>query len=143
PDGDVNAFRFTTADNLLGFVGRTSVKYIPVGEDVEMELGNDLEVRVEPKLMNWEKTNIHFGRHGDVDGWTVRETWQIEAQNSKEIPIVLDVRRNFNGDWTLTTTAAYEEVDATKVKFLIPLAPQAKRTLTYTVTLNLGSNAKR
>ena len=37
-------------------------------------------VRVEPKLMNWQKNNIHFGKNGNVDGWTVRETWQIEVQ---------------------------------------------------------------
>ena len=36
-----------------------------------MELGNDLEVRVEPKLMNWQKNSIHFDNMGNVDGWTI------------------------------------------------------------------------
>src|SRR5207245_2230015 len=44
PDGDVKAFRFVTDDKLYALLGRTAVKYIPVNESVEMELGNDLEV---------------------------------------------------------------------------------------------------
>src|SRR2546423_1694734 len=51
PDGEVKAFRFATEDNLYAFVGRASVKYIPVNESVELELGNDLEVAVKPMLM--------------------------------------------------------------------------------------------
>src|ERR1051326_334286 len=43
PDGAVKAFRFITPDKLYSFVGRTNVKYIPINEQVEMELGNDLE----------------------------------------------------------------------------------------------------
>ena len=143
PDGSVMAFRTVSADRLLGFVGSTSVKYIPNDETVEMELGNDREVLVKPKLMNWVKTDIAFGSGGNVTGWTTREAWEIEVQNSKEIDVVLDVRRNFNGDWTLTSEASYEKVDANKVKFLLPLKPHAKQTFTYEVTTRHGANAAR
>ncbi len=143
PDGDVKAFRFTTPDKLLSLVGRTNVKYIPIGEEVEMELGNDLEVRVEPKLMGWEKTNLRFNNNGDIDGWTVRETWETEVQNSKDIPIVLDVRRNFSGDWTIETTAKFEKMDANKVKFVMPLKPLEQRKWSYTLTTNFGTNATK
>jgi hypothetical protein len=143
PDGDVKAFRFVTEDKLYGFVGRTNVKYIPVNEQVDLELGNDLEVRVEPKLTNWQKNNIHFNHKGDVDGWTVRATWQIEVQNSKEIEVVLDIRRNFAGDWSLATGAKYEKVDAKKVKFVMPLKPHEKQTFTYELTTRYGANATR
>jgi hypothetical protein len=143
PDGEVKAFRLVTDDNLYAFVGRTAVKYIPVNETVEMELGNDREVLVKPTLLNWEKTNLQFDGNGNVKGWTVKETWQVEVQNSKEIDVVLDVRRNFSGDWSLKTEAAYEKVDASKVKFVLPLKPREKRTFTYEVAVNHGSNAVR
>ena len=97
PDGMVMALRTVSADNLYNFVARTNVKYIPIGEQVEMELGNDCEVMVKPALINWEKTDLRFNQHGDVDGWTIKETWQIETQNSKDIDIMLDIRRNFGG----------------------------------------------
>jgi hypothetical protein len=143
PDGTVKAFRTISAEQLLGFVGGTSVKYIPINETVEMELGNDREVLVKPRLMNWIKTDMAFDNYGNVKGWTTKETWEIEVQNSKDIDVVLDVRRNFNGDWSLTTESNYERVDANKVKFLLPLKPHGKRTFTYEVTTRFGTNATR
>jgi hypothetical protein len=143
PDGAVKAFRTVSSDQLLGFVGSTSVKYIPINETVEMELGNDREVLVKPKLINWVKTDMAFDNYGNVKGWTTKEAWEIEVQNSKEINVVLDVRRNFNGDWSLTSEASYEKVDANKVKFLLPLKPHGKQTLAYEVTTRLGTNATR
>jgi hypothetical protein len=143
PDGLVKAFRTISDDQLLSFVGSTTVKYIPVNETVEMELGNDREVLVKPKLMNWVKTDMAFDNNGDVKGWTTKETWEIEVQNSKDIDVVLDVRRNFNGDWSLTTDADYEKVDTNKVKFVLPLKPRVKQTFTYELTTRYGTNAAR
>src|SRR5687768_412952 len=48
PDGQVKAFRFVSDDLLYSFVGRSTAKYIPVDEQVELELGNDLEVMAKP-----------------------------------------------------------------------------------------------
>jgi len=143
PDGNVKAFRFVSDDLLYAFVGRTSVKYIPINEAVELELGHDLEVSVKPALMDWQKTDLQFDQQGNVKGWTTKETWEIEVQNSKDIPVVLDVRRNFSGDWTLTTQAKYENVDKTKVKFVVPLAPRAKQKFTYELVTRHGTNATR
>jgi hypothetical protein len=143
PDGTVKAFRTVSADQLHAFVGSTSVKYIPVNETVEMELGNDREVLVKPRLLNWVKTEIAFDNNGNVKGWTTKETWEIEVQNSKDIDIVLDIRRNFAGDWSLTSDSNYEKVDANKVKFLLPLQPRAKQTFTYELTTRQGTNATR
>jgi hypothetical protein len=143
PDGTVKAFRLVTSDQLLGFVGSTTVKYIPINENVEMELGNDREVLVKPKLMNWVKTEVSFDNYGNIKGATTKETWEVEVQNSKDIDIVLDVRRNFAGDWSLTTDASYEKVDANKVKFLLPLKPRTKQTISYEVTTRHGTNASR
>jgi hypothetical protein len=143
PDGAVMVTRRTTPDNLLAFVGRTNVKYIPINEEVEMELGNDLEVMVKPKLMNWAKLNLQFDQHGNVAGWDVKETWEFEVQNSKEIDIVLDIRRNFSGDWDLKTAQKHENVDKTKVKFVLPLKPREKQSFTYDLTTRYGINARR
>ena len=143
PDGQVKAFRFVSDDLLYAFVGGTSVKYIPIGESVELELGNDLEVLVKPTLMDWQKTDLQFDQNGNVKGWTTKETWEFEVQNSKDIPVVLDIRRNFAGDWTLTTEAKYDKVDAQKVKFILPLAARGKQKFTYELTTRHGTNATR
>ncbi len=143
PDGEVAAFRVTGPDQRYDYVGRTHVQYIPVDEQVELELGNDQEVRVEPKLMNWVKNALDFDRNGNVIGWTIVETWEVQLQNSKRIPVTIDLRRNFPGDWSLQTEAKYEKVDANKVKFLIPLQPGEKQTLRYELTSRSGTNVSR
>jgi len=143
PDGDVKAFRLATADNLYQFIGRSAVKYIPINEAVEMELGPDREVMIKPTLMNWSKTDVSFDTTGNVKGWTTKETWEVELQNSKDIGVVVDVRRNLRGDWSLTTQAAYEKVEATKVKFMLPLKPREKQKFSYEVTVRHGTNATK
>jgi hypothetical protein len=143
PDGDVKAFRLVTDDKLYAFVGRTAVKYIPVNESVEMELGPDREVLVKPTLMNFVKTDIAFDNGGNVKGWTTKETWEFEVQNSKDIDVMLDIRRNFAGDWSLTTAATYEKVDATKVKFVLPLKSREQQKFSYELTVKHGTNATK
>ena len=93
PDGSVQAFRTVTDDHLSAFTGSTSVKYIPMGESVELELGADVEVLVRPVLMDWVKTDLRYDPTGNVTGWTTRETWEVEVQNSKDIDVVVDIRR--------------------------------------------------
>ncbi len=139
----MNAFRVVSDDRLYGYVGRTDVKYIPIGEEVELNLGQDREVLVKPRLMNWEKVDLRFNNQGRVAGWTVKETWEFEIQNSKEIGIVLDIRRNFGGDWEMATKTQHEQVDRNKVKFVQSLAPGEKRTLQYVLTTRHGINERR
>ena len=143
PDGTVKAFRVVNDDQLYQYVGATQVKYIPVNETVELELGNDPEVLIKPTLMNWQKTEVKFDQYDNVSGWTIKQTWQFEVQNSKEIDVVLDIRRNFSGDWDLDTKADYTKVDANSVKFIVPLKPHEKKTLTYDLTTRFGLNVTR
>ena len=143
PDGTVKAFRVVNDEQLYQYVGATQVKYIPVNETVELELGNDPEVLIKPTLMNWQKTDVKFDQNDNISGWTIKQTWQFEVQNSKEIDVVLDIRRNFSGDWDLDTKADYTKVDANSVKFIVPLKPHEKKTLTYDLTTRFGLNVTR
>ncbi|MDB6029450.1 MAG: hypothetical protein JWM68_5673 [Verrucomicrobiales bacterium] len=143
PDGGVKALRIMAPDNSYSFVGSTSVKYIPINEAVELQLGNDQEVMVKPTLMNWEKADIRFDKHGNVVGWTTKETWDFEVQNSKEIDVVVDIRRTFPGDWSVETEAKYENVDQNKIKFVLPLKAHGKQKFSYKVTTNYGINVTK
>jgi len=143
PDGSVKAFRFVSDDLLYAFVGRAAVKYIPINEQVDMELGADLEVLVKPTMTNWAKIDVNFDNRRNVSGATEKQWWQIEVQNSKDIPVLVDVRRNFFGDWEIESATSYEKVDATKVKFLVPLKPREKATFTYVLTQRHGTNVRK
>ena len=111
--------------------------------DFRLYHGNDLEVLVKPVLKDWAKTEIKFDPNGNVVGWTTKETWEVEVQNTKEIDVQLDIRRNFAGDWSLVTTAKYEKLDANKVKFVLPLKSRAQQKFSYELTTKRGTNATR
>jgi hypothetical protein len=143
PNGDVKVFRRVSDDDLLSFVGATTVKYVPLNETVEMDLGWDREVMVQPNLLDWKKDELRFNKDGNVDGWTLTENWKLELQNSKDIEITLDVRRNFAGDWTIKSVDGFEKVDANKVKFVTRLQPHEKKTLAYELVTRYGTNATR
>jgi hypothetical protein len=143
PDGQVKAFRVASADGLYSFVGQTRLKYIPVNETVELELGADPEVLVKPVLTDWRKDNLKFDNNGNIVGWTETQNWRLETQNSKEIDVTLDIRRNLPGDWSLSSATAYEKVDAQKIKFTFPLKSKEKRTIEYELVTQHGTNAAR
>jgi hypothetical protein len=143
PNGDVKAFRRVSDDSLLSFVGATSVKYIPLHETVELDLGWDREVMVQPKLIDWKKDELHFNKDGNVEGWTLTENWKLDVQNSRDIEVTLDIRRNFAGDWSLKSADTFDKVDANKVKFVVNLKPHEKRSLAYEHVTHYGTNATR
>jgi hypothetical protein len=143
PNGQVKAFRVASDDRLYSYVGETGVKYIPVNETVELELGADPEVLVKPVMTDWRRDNLKFDAKGNIAGWTETQDWRLETQNSKEIDVTLDIRRNFPRDWTLATETPYEKVDAQKIKFTLPLKPKEKRTIEYELVTRYGLNATR
>ncbi len=143
PNGRVAAFRTATEDALRSLVGQTTVKYVPVNEELDLDLGADPEVRVTPALVDWRKEDLRFDEKGNVSGWTVVSSWKIEIQNSREIPVTVDLRRRFGGDWTLKCEDAYESLDAGKIKFLLKLDPRQKKSVGYEVTTRFGTNATR
>jgi hypothetical protein len=143
PDGRVVAFRTVADDRSLALVGDTSVKYIPVDEQVDLELGPDQEVQVKPVLADWKKSDLKFDAAGNPAGWTITEKWSLEIQNSREIEVALDIRRTLPGDWSLQTEVPYEQLDAQKIKFTLSLKPREKKTVPYTVTTRCGMSATR
>jgi hypothetical protein len=65
------------------------------------------------------------------------------VQNSKDIDVMLDIRRNFPGDWDLKTQAKHENVDKSKVKFVLPLKSREKKTFSYELTTRYGTNVTK
>ena len=142
PDGQVRIFGQTDEDGSLSYVGGTSVKYIPVNEEVELDLGAARLVKVEPKLMDFKTENYRFDRWRNIAGWDDIRTWDMEITNTRELPIEIEITRGFGtSSWTLETDAEdvdYKKHDATHARFELKLGPQTKQTIGYTVTTYHG-----
>ncbi len=123
----------------LSYVGGTGIKYIPVNEEVELNLGPARLVKVEPKLMDFKTDNYVFDHKGEISGWDEIRSWQIEITNTRELPIEIEITRGFDtAYWTLQADIPFEKHDATHARFKLNLEPRIERTFEYTVTTYHG-----
>jgi len=148
PDGDVRIYGLADDAGHLLYVGGTSVKYIPVNEEVELDLGPARLVNVEPMLMDFKTANYVFDTRKDIAGWDEIRTWKMEITNTRELPIAIEITRGLaTAYWTLAVAdpapvaddaVSYKKHDATHARFELKLKPASKRTLGYTVTTYHG-----
>jgi len=134
PNGDVKIYGRADERDMLSYVGGTNIKYIPVNEEVELNLGPARLVKVEPKLMDFKTENYLFDNRGNVTGWDEIRNWKIELTNTRTLPIQVEITRGFaTAYWTLQADVPYDKHDATHVRFNVSLEPRSKRTIDYTV----------
>lgn len=143
PNGDVKIYSQADSAGLLSYVGGTSIKYIPVNEEVELNLGSARLVKVEPTLMNFKTDNYMFNRRNNITGWDEIRTWKIEITNTRTLPIEVEITRGFNTVyWTMQfddREVSYEKHDTTHARFKVNLRPRSKYTFEYTVTTYHGT----
>ncbi len=152
PDGAVRVYGRGDGQGHLSYVGAMNVKYIPVNEEVELNLGPARLVEVKPILMEYKGENHTFDNQGNVSGWDEVRTWRMEITNTRSLPVDIEVTRGFETSyWTLKQAdkeASYEKHDVTHARFRLTVEPQTKRAFEYTVTTYHGarqealSNAK-
>ncbi|MHC4546013.1 MAG: DUF4139 domain-containing protein [Planctomycetota bacterium] len=139
PNGTVKIYGQADVEGYLSYVGGTSVKYIPVDEEVELNLGPARLVKVEPTLMNYKTENYVYDGKKNITGWDEIRTWKIEVTNTRELPIELEITRGFGTTyWMLQADIAYEKHDATHARFKLMHKPRSKWTFGYTVTTYHG-----
>ncbi|MHC4510796.1 MAG: hypothetical protein ACYTAO_17880 [Planctomycetota bacterium] len=130
PNGDVKIYGLAEEQGYLSYVGDAEIKYIPVDEEIELNLGPARLVRVEPKLMDFKTENYAFDNDGDISGWEEIRTWKVELTNTRTLPIEIEITRGFGtAYWRLQAGIAYEKHDATHARFELQLQPRSKRTI--------------
>jgi hypothetical protein len=143
PGGMLKVYRTVDEKAHLSYVGESDFKYIPVNEDVELNLGSVSDVVVEPTLMNYKTDNYRFDRNRDISGFDEICTFKIEAKNTREIPAKVEIQRNFDTTyWKLDKSGdfgQYEKVDADTVKFTLTLPPRSTQKFEYTLTTYQGT----
>jgi hypothetical protein len=147
PGGNLKVYRTVDDDRHLSYTGQSSFKYIPVGEEVELNLGAVSNVIVEPKLMEEQTDNYRFNRDGNIDGWDEIRTWQLNIKNTRDLPVKIEIKRNFNTNaWDIEnigdTEKYYEKVDLDTVKYTLMLGPKSEQTLEYELTTYQGTRAE-
>jgi len=146
PNGNIKIYARAGDSGNLSYTGGANIKYIPVDEDIELDLGPARLVKIEPKLMDFATANYLFDedkRHrqvGNIIGWDEIRAWKIEVTNTRDLPVEIEITRGFGTpDWTLATDEKYEKYDAEQIRFNLNVAPKSKRKLEYTVTTYHGT----
>jgi len=142
PNGDVKIYSQADDQGYLSYVGGTNIKYIPVDEEVELNIGPARLVSVEPILMDFKTDNYVFDRKNNISGWDEIRTWKIEITNTRTLPIEIEITRGFGTTyWTLQLDdgdISYEKHDATHARFKTKLESRSKNKLNYKVTTYHG-----
>jgi len=140
PNGDVKIYSNADEQGYLSYVGGTDIKYIPVDEEVELDLGPARLVEIAPKLMDFKTENYIFDNRANVSGWDEIRVWKIEITNTRTLPIQIEITRGFGtAYWTLQSETTYEKYDATNARFKLEIEPRSKHTLEYTVRTYHGT----
>jgi len=146
PGGVLKVYRSVDDRGHLSYTGQSSFKYIPVDEDVELNLGTVGDVVVKPTLMDYRTENYRFNHRGDISGWDEIHTFSIEVKNTRDIAVKVEIRRNFNTQyWKLDKSGnfdGFEKVDLDTVKFTLNLPPRSKKTFNYDLTTYHGTRAE-
>ncbi len=147
PDGRVRVCRTVDAEQRLSYVGAADIKYIPVGDEITLELGISQKVTVEPKLMRIRTDNYRLLKDvpegegqtgpvsGDITAWDQITSWKIVLTNTRHLPVELEITRLIGtSDWDIQTDEPYEKYDAHHIRFNVRLEPRSKREIHYELT---------
>jgi hypothetical protein len=142
PGGMLKVYRIADDKGHLSYTGQSSFKYIPVDEDVELNLGAVANVVVEPTLMDFETRNYRFDRKRNISGWDEIRKFKIEVRNTRDISAKVEIKRNFPTQyWKLQKSGdfgKFEKVDLDTVKFTLILEPRSAKKFEYVLTTYHG-----
>ncbi len=140
PGGMLKVYRGVDDKGHLSYTGQSAFKYVPVDEDVELNLGAVGDVVVEPKLMDFKTENYKFNRKGDISGWDEIRKFKIKVKNTRYIPITVEIQRNFRTSyWTLESDFEFKKIDHNTVRFNLILEPRSAKTFEYTLRTYHGT----
>jgi hypothetical protein len=145
PGGVLKVYRRVNDAGNLGYEGQSAFKYIPVDEDVELNLGPVADVVVETDLMDFRTDNFLYDRKGNIAGWDEFREYRIRVKNTRALGVRVEIRRNIPADdWELSRqdqVGEYEKVDLDTVKFTLALKPQSSAEFRYVLITRHGTRA--
>ncbi len=146
PGGLLKVYRGADDAGHLSYTGQSEFKYIPVNEEVELNLGPAADVVVEPKLMDFKTKNYTFDSRRDISGWDEIRTFKMEVRNTRDIPAELEIKRNFPTQyWDIEKSGQFgefEKEDMDTAKFTLKLEPRSKTEFEYVLTTYHGVRAE-
>jgi len=160
PDGTARIFRDNGRDG-LSFLAAQPVKYVAVGDKIELNLGVDDQVIFELVQVRSFRDNIWMQLHGAkvfrrvddgnikidarsrVAGWNDHDVFAQRIRNHTPKPIDVEIRRTLPGHVVFKSRLKPKLHDYQTVQFESQIQAGAKTDLVYEVVRRQGRNAKQ
>ncbi|MCM8759083.1 MAG: DUF4139 domain-containing protein [Candidatus Omnitrophica bacterium] len=143
PDGLIKVFKIADKNERLSYIGQDNTKYIPVDQEVELNLGPVKDIKIEPKKMNIKTLNYVFDGKGNITGWDEEQTWTVKVSNYRKIPAKIEITRTFPHQyWTIENKGdfgEYKQMDIRNVRYVMEVGPETTKQFTYKITLRWGT----
>ncbi|WP_425999513.1 DUF4139 domain-containing protein [Caulobacter sp. DWR1-3-2b1] len=106
------------------FAGEQAVRDVPVGEPLDLTIGQAMDVRARPRL-------VEDARPGKN---RVRRTYEVDLSNAKTIPVTVELRQNPDVPmFKVVAEPARHDIRQGQVAWRITLAPGETRTFRYAI----------
>lgn len=160
PDGTVRVFRDNGRDG-LSYLTLQAIKYIPVGDKIELNLGVDPEVVFELVKQRVWRDNIWMQIHGtdkfqqvgenitqetvnsSVAGWDDHSRFAQRIRNYTGRPIDVEIRRTFDGHVDFRSRLDPKLHDFRTVELHAQVPAGERKDLEFEVLQHQGRNAKQ
>jgi hypothetical protein len=160
PDGVVRVFRDNGRDG-LSYLTQQTVKYIPIGDKIELNLGPDPEVIFEWIKLKTHRSDIWFQVNGvnvfhkldepgfraepnmAVVGWNDHELFTQRIRNYTTKPIDVEIRRTLPGHVVFQSRLHPKLHDFQTVEYTTTVPAGKRVDLLQEVVRHQGRNAKQ
>lgn len=159
PDGIVRLYRDNGRDG-LSFLTQQNVRYVPIGQEIELNLGVDPEVIHEQIRLKSFRDNFWYARHGinvyyspdkghkiemrdTVAGWDHHQQWVDRIRNYRGEAIEVEIRRSFHGHVLFRSDLDPELYDFRSPQFSATVPAGQREDLGYELVFKRGHNKKQ
>lgn len=128
----------------LRFEGTTQYKYIPIGQEAELNLGSDGMVLLERETLEKSRRNFEYDDDGDVIGWDDVLTNRLEIKNARDQKVPVKLTEYLEQDWEIksTTDEDYKKMDDRSVRWEFDIEADSEKVIEYTVVYRRGSRQR-
>jgi hypothetical protein len=159
PTGVVRVFRDNGRDG-LSYLTEQTVKYVPIGDKIELNLGRDPSVIFELVKLRASRDDIWMHIDGtdifrqvgggvqievnsSVVGWNDHEVYSQRIRNYTAKPIEVEVRRSFPGHVVFRSQLKPTSHDYQTVQLTATVEPAKKADLLFEIVRKQGRNSKQ
>lgn len=140
PEGTYYVYR-NSARGEIAFEGKTHHKYIPVGDDVELNLGHDGLLTYETIYKKMERFDLEI-RNDEVVGWKEFQDITLTIRNFRNRTLPVKITNTFPGDWDMEScTLEPERVDRQTLRWEFDAEPNSTTTIDLRLLTRYGTHA--